>query len=71
MRKARIGVLGALVLLCGLACAQTNGTYLGPKDGAQSGATRLAARTLWTANDAVWIGGDKLLAVIEGAPKEG
>lgn len=29
MRKARIGVLGALVLLCGLACAQTNGTYLG------------------------------------------
>jgi len=49
----------------------TNGTYLGPKDGPQTGATRLAARTLWTANDAVWIGGDKLLAVIEGAPKEG
>jgi hypothetical protein len=49
----------------------TNGTYLGPKDGAQSGATRLAARTQWTADDAVWIGGDKLLAVIEGAPKEG
>lgn len=49
----------------------TNGTYLGPKDGPQSGAARLAARTQWTANDAVWIGGDKLLAVIEGAPKEG
>jgi len=49
----------------------TNGTHLGPKDGPQSGATRLAARTQWTANDAVWIGGDKLLAVIEGAPKEG
>jgi hypothetical protein len=49
----------------------TNGTYLGPKDGPQSGAVRLAARTQWTQNDAVWIGGDKLLAVIEGAPKEG
>jgi hypothetical protein len=49
----------------------TNGTYLGPKDGPQTGATRLAARAQWTPNDAVWISGDKLMVVIEGAPKEG
>jgi hypothetical protein len=49
----------------------TNGTYVGPKDAPQTAATRIAARTPWTAEDAVWIGGDKLLAVVEGAPKEG
>ena len=49
----------------------TNGTHVGPKDGPLTGAVRIAARTAWTANDAVWIGGDKLLAVLEGATEEG
>jgi hypothetical protein len=49
----------------------TNGTHVGPKDGPPTGAVRIAARTAWTAADAVWIGGEKLLAAIEGASKEG